>query len=83
MPKKLTLNESDAVYSKAINVLFDNGMLKLHAIDKEDLNHIASTLNWIKQLAVRIHQAPEDAPPKIEKVEPTPKKVPAASKGAK
>lgn len=79
MAKKLELSEADSVYAKALNVMLNDGMLKLHNVDVEDLNHVGSTINWIRQLQVRIAKAPEEltageVASKAEKIEPDPKK---------
>jgi hypothetical protein len=58
--KKLELTEADFVYVKAINVLLNNGQLQLHGVEKEDLNHIGSTFNWVAQLQIRMAKAPEE-----------------------
>lgn len=79
MVKKLELTEMDLVYVKALNVLFNNGQLQLHGVEKDDLNHIGSTLNWVSQLQLRMLKAPEELSQAevmqaAEKVEPDPKK---------
>ena len=79
MAKKLELVEADLVYVKAINLLLNNGQLQLHGVEKDDLNHIGSTFNWLAQLQMRMVKAPEELSQgevmqAAEKVEPDPKK---------
>lgn len=90
MAKKLELTEADFVYIKAINVLLNNGQLQLHSVEKDDLNHIGSTFNWLAQLQIRMAKAPEELTPgevmqNAEKVETSPKKKSSPKKagGAK
>ena len=77
MVKKLELIDKDLVYVKALNILINDGNLKLHAIDPDDLPNVADTINWIRALHVRIARAPEEPSAaeiatKAEKVEPKP-----------
>ena len=58
--KKLTLQDSDLMYCKALNVLLNNGQLKIHDVEKDDLQNLAQTLNWIAQLLPRMVNAPEE-----------------------
>lgn len=78
MAKKLILDDKDLVYCKALNVLLNNGQLKLHDIEKDDLNNIGMTLNWVASLLPRMANAPEELTDKevlekAEKVENKPK----------
>jgi hypothetical protein len=53
----MKISQADVYFSTALDLLLEEGNLKLHGVDREDLDKIAQTLKWVKQFSQRAQTA--------------------------
>lgn len=49
----MKISQADVFFSGALDILLEEGNLKIHSVDRDDLEKITQTLKWVKQLAQR------------------------------
>jgi hypothetical protein len=53
----MRISQADVFFSNALELLLEEGHLKVHNVDREDLEKIAQTLKWVKQFSARAQTA--------------------------
>ena len=81
----LKISQADVFFSNALEILIEEGHLKIHNVDREDLEKISQTLKWVKQLSTRVQTAWNTpvTPPTETKLEAAPIAKPRGKKAVK
>lgn len=53
----MKIYQADVFFSGALELLLEEGHLKVHNVDREELEKITQTLKWVKQLSQRFSTA--------------------------
>jgi len=53
----LKINQADIFFSGALDLLLEEGNLKVHNLDRDDLEKVVQTLKWIKTFHQRAQTA--------------------------
>lgn len=53
----LKISQADVFFINALELLLEEGHLKIHNVDRDDLEKITQTLKWVKQFSTRAQTA--------------------------